>query len=75
MNVCAIIFYFIIHLIGVSISSENYHCIWYGECHTSETGLKLNCPTTDSSKLINNNDAEAVLRRRCPHLFTETSKI
>lgn len=68
-------FYFLLIFTSVPVLSSDYHCVWYGECHVSDNGLKQNCPTSNSAQLINDNSAEAILRKRCPHLFIETGKI
>ncbi|XP_044021275.1 NPC intracellular cholesterol transporter 1 homolog 1b-like isoform X2 [Aphidius gifuensis] len=65
-------YYFLLVFTSVPVLSSDYHCVWYGECHVSDDGLKQNCPTSNSAQLINDNSAEAILRKRCPHLFMET---
>lgn len=56
---------------GSSLSqSEDYTCIWYGQCYTSGSST-YNCPSTTTGQLINNATAQAILYNRCPHFFED----
>jgi hypothetical protein len=57
------------------IRSEDYTCVWYKECGYNEDGKVRNCLSNTTAQLINDDDAENILFKRCPHLFEDISKI
>ncbi|XP_044253675.1 NPC intracellular cholesterol transporter 1 isoform X1 [Tribolium madens] len=50
------------------------HCVWYGECNTSPTGLKQYCPYDGPPKLLNDTTALETLSKWCPHLVSDSSQ-
>lgn len=66
-----LVYILIIPFCIASIPSDNYSCVWYGECDNNN-GKIQNCVYNGTAKLINDTVAEEILRRRCPHFFNET---
>ncbi|XP_073978633.1 Niemann-Pick type C-1a isoform X3 [Rhodnius prolixus] len=51
-------------------STDEGHCVMYGQCHTDDAGHILNCYNTSSAKPMDDPQGEALLRKWCPHYFT-----
>ncbi|XP_011504698.1 PREDICTED: Niemann-Pick C1 protein-like [Ceratosolen solmsi marchali] len=56
------------------IQSEDYTCVWYKECGYNEDNKVRNCLSNTTAQLINDEDAEKILVKRCPHLFEDTNQ-
>jgi Niemann-Pick C1 protein len=44
------------------------HCVWYGECNVTPTGLTQYCPYDGPAKILTNTTALDSLSKWCPHL-------
>lgn len=55
-------------LVSLASSNDNYTCVWYGQCGP-EDPHKHNCPYDGPPQLLNDSEAETILKKRCPHFF------
>ncbi|OAD57255.1 Niemann-Pick C1 protein, partial [Eufriesea mexicana] len=46
-----------------------YHCVWYGDCGPTKSGLRRTCYSNGPPRPVNNATAEMLLRGKCPQLF------
>ncbi|XP_034940743.1 NPC intracellular cholesterol transporter 1 homolog 1b-like [Chelonus insularis] len=66
------IVFFLINLWILPVFSDDYTCVWYGDCTPQGEYKVKNCPYRGPARLINNITAEKILKERCPHFFDNT---
>lgn len=53
----------------VVVFAESDHCIWYGVCYGTEP-KEFNCPYNGPGLPLDDEDAQEIMLRRCPELYT-----